>query len=263
MSHFTFSHSLTFSILSFFLLFFVCSYDTCNIKHGGNLCKALKGFLEEGSIDIPSEEELDLAINTPQDDSPGASNQNPLSQSSASPVSPRRKSLGQRMKEAYKAWKKKNAGASSSQQKDVPKIPLSPTQKEQGPNLGRHPTFSSLKGANDPDLLNEDPAITERKAKEREAYHERICRDYRNIERVIRISVILPDKLRIARIFSKREKLEEVFEFVNIVGLGESLSTAYRLVTESPRRCYSIEDGSSTLDEIGFGNGGTFYVEKI
>ncbi|KAG4950165.1 hypothetical protein JHK82_043512 [Glycine max] len=191
---------------------------------------------------IPSEEELDLAINTPQDDSPGASNQNPLSQSSASPVSPRRKSLGQRMKEAYKAWKKKNAGASSSQQKDVPKIPLSPTQKEQGPNLGRHPTFSSLKGANDPDLLNEDPAITERKAKEREAYHERICRDYRNIERVIRISVILPDKLRIARIFSKREKLE---------------------VTESPRRCYSIEDGSSTLDEIGFGNGGTFYVEKI
>ncbi|KAH1210524.1 hypothetical protein GmHk_15G044816 [Glycine max] len=178
-------------------------------KHGGNLCKALKGFLEEGSIDIPSEEELDLAINTPQDDSPGASNQNPLSQSSASPVSPRRKSLGQRMKEAYKAWKKKNAGASSSQQKDVPK------------------------GANDPDLLNEDPAITERKAKEREAYHERICRDYRNIERVIRISVILPDKLRIARIFSKREKLEEVFEFVNIVGLGESLSTAYRLVSAS------------------------------
>ena len=33
-----------------------------------------------------------------------------------------------------------------------------------------------VQGANDPDLLNEDPAITERKAKEREAYHERICR---------------------------------------------------------------------------------------
>ncbi|KAG5041958.1 hypothetical protein glysoja_045940 [Glycine soja] len=63
-------------------------------------------------------------------------------------------------------------------------------------------------------------------------------------------------------IFVKSDNLQDVYGYLWQLGLGEYASESYRLETQFPGRCYSIEDGWLTLDELGLGNGGDLYLEK-
>ncbi|KHN27283.1 hypothetical protein glysoja_034636 [Glycine soja] len=79
-------------------------------------------------------------------------------------------------------------------------------------------------------------------ADKRWEYLERLWRDYADTRDNIHIAVHIPGGGCVQRIFLKTDKLK---------------------ATKSPRRCYSIKDGRSTLDEVGLGNGGDLYLEKI
>ncbi|RZC18641.1 hypothetical protein D0Y65_005745 [Glycine soja] len=92
----------------------------------------------------------------------------------------------------------------------------------------------------------------------------------------IHITIHMPGGGCVRRIFVKSDNLQVVYGYLRVLGLGEYASESYRLVsasfpihmisvngaTESRRRCYSIEDRWSTLDELGLGNGGDLYLEK-
>ncbi|KAG5070816.1 hypothetical protein JHK86_006027 [Glycine max] len=86
--------------------------------------------------------------------------------------------------------------------------------------------------------------------------------DYSDAPNPIHITLHIPGGGCVARIFVKSDTLEDVYGYLRLLGLGEYASESCRLATKSPRRCYSIEDGSSTLDELGLGNGGDLYLEK-
>ncbi|KAH1068143.1 hypothetical protein GYH30_005914 [Glycine max] len=78
----------------------------------------------------------------------------------------------------------------------------------------------------------------------------------------IHITIHMPGGGCVRRIFVKSDNLQVVYGYLRVLGLGEYASESYRLATESRRRCYSIEDRWSTLDELGLGNGGDLYLEK-
>ncbi|KHN15252.1 hypothetical protein glysoja_045942 [Glycine soja] len=93
-------------------------------------------------------------------------------------------------------------------------------------------------------------------------YFDRLWMDYSDAPNPIHITLHIPGGGCVGRIFVKSDTLEDVYGYLRLLGLGEYASESCRLATKSPRRCYSIEDGSSTLDELGLGNGGDLYLEK-
>ncbi|RZC18698.1 hypothetical protein D0Y65_005789 [Glycine soja] len=149
----------------------------------------------------------------------------------------------------------------------VPKILPSHSQKKQKAKSGQLPMSSSSKGpvkqkAIDP-LTRPKFPYARIPADKRWEYLERLWRDYADTRDNIHIAVHIPGGGCVQRIFLKTDKLKELFRFLRVIGLGEYLSESYVLATKSPRRCYSIKDGRSTLDEVGLGNGGDLYLEKI
>ncbi|KAG4393068.1 hypothetical protein GLYMA_03G011800v4 [Glycine max] len=78
----------------------------------------------------------------------------------------------------------------------------------------------------------------------------------------IHITIHMPGGGCLRCIFVKSDNLQDVYGYLWQLGLGEYASESYRLETQFPGRCYSIEDGWLTLDELGLGNGGDLYLEK-
>ncbi|KAK7274582.1 hypothetical protein RIF29_15678 [Crotalaria pallida] len=68
-------------------------------------------------------------------------------------------------------------------------------------------------------------------------------------ENAIAIVVRMPDGSRRERRFLKTDKLQLLFDFIDISGAVKPGS--YRVVKSYPRRAYSTNDNSSTLNEVG------------
>ncbi|QCE00090.1 hypothetical protein DEO72_LG8g826 [Vigna unguiculata] len=68
-------------------------------------------------------------------------------------------------------------------------------------------------------------------------------------DEVITIVVRMPDGGRCERRFLKTDKLELLFEFIDVSGAQKP--GTYRFVKSYPRRAYSINDCSSTFNEVG------------
>ncbi|KAL5132865.1 hypothetical protein HKD37_03G006285 [Glycine soja] len=81
----------------------------------------------------------------------------------------------------------------------------------------------------------------------------------------IHITIHMPGGGCLRCIFVKSDNLQDVYGYLWQLGLGEYASESYRLETQFPGRCYSIEDGWLTLDELGLGNGGdlTFWIQSL
>ncbi|XP_057454526.1 plant UBX domain-containing protein 9-like isoform X2 [Lotus japonicus] len=71
-------------------------------------------------------------------------------------------------------------------------------------------------------------------------------------EKVITIVVRMPNGNRCERRFLKTDKLQLLFDFIDIHGAVKPGS--YRIVKSYPRCAYSINDSSSTLNEVGLSN---------
>ncbi|XP_027337684.1 plant UBX domain-containing protein 8-like [Abrus precatorius] len=71
-------------------------------------------------------------------------------------------------------------------------------------------------------------------------------------ENAITIVVRMPDGGRCERRFLKTDKLQLLFDFINIHGALKP--GTYRVVKSYPRRAFSVNDSSSTLNEIGLSN---------
>ncbi|XP_028224047.1 uncharacterized protein LOC114405760 isoform X1 [Glycine soja] len=158
-------------------------------------------------------------------------------------------------------------GSSSPQKLAFPKIPPSYSPQKQKAKLGLLPIASSSKGPDEQEAS--DPLARPKKlsniainAYEQGNYFDRLWMDYSDAPNPIHITLHIPGGGCVARIFVKSDTLEDVYGYLRLLGLGEYASESCRLATKSPRRCYSIEDGSSTLDELGLGNGGDLYLEK-
>ncbi|KAH1068208.1 hypothetical protein GYH30_005964 [Glycine max] len=246
-------------------------------KHGGNLNKALEDFYQKDSLRKPSQNEQHRS-------------QKGLTVAEFLEAYPK-KTLAELLDESTEgsfSWKKWAApkippshsqkteaelldegteGSSSRQKWAVPKILPSHSQKKQKAKSGQLPMSSSSKGpvkqkAIDP-LTRPKFPYARIPADKRWEYLERLWRDYADTRDNIHIAVHIPGGGCVQRIFLKTDKLKELFRFLRVIGLGEYLSESYVLATKSPRRCYSIKDGRSTLDEVGLGNGGDLYLEKI
>ncbi|KAG4393095.1 hypothetical protein GLYMA_03G016900v4 [Glycine max] len=246
-------------------------------KHGGNLNKALEDFYQKDSLRNPSQNEQHRS-------------QKGLTVAEFLEAYPK-KTLAELLDESTEgsfSWKKWAApkippshsqkteaelldegteGSSSRQKWAVPKILPSHSQKKQKAKSGQLPMSSSSKGpvkqkAIDP-LTRPKFPYARIPADKRWEYLERLWRDYADTRDNIHIAVHIPGGGCVQRIFLKTDKLKELFRFLRVIGLGEYLSESYVLATKSPRRCYSIKDGRSTLDEVGLGNGGDLYLEKI
>ncbi|KAG4393094.1 hypothetical protein GLYMA_03G016900v4 [Glycine max] len=215
-------------------------------KHGGNLNKALEDFYQKDSLRNPSQNEQHRS-------------QKGLTVAEFLEAYPK-KTLAELLDESTEgsfSWKKWAA----------PKILPSHSQKKQKAKSGQLPMSSSSKGpvkqkAIDP-LTRPKFPYARIPADKRWEYLERLWRDYADTRDNIHIAVHIPGGGCVQRIFLKTDKLKELFRFLRVIGLGEYLSESYVLATKSPRRCYSIKDGRSTLDEVGLGNGGDLYLEKI
>ncbi|WJX87065.1 hypothetical protein P8452_69294 [Trifolium repens] len=71
-------------------------------------------------------------------------------------------------------------------------------------------------------------------------------------EKVITIVVRMPDGGRCERRFFKTDKLQLLFDFIDISGAVKP--GTYRVVKSYPRRAYNINDSSATLNEVGLSN---------
>ncbi|WJX92754.1 hypothetical protein P8452_74355 [Trifolium repens] len=71
-------------------------------------------------------------------------------------------------------------------------------------------------------------------------------------EKVITIVVRMPDGGRCERRFFKTDKLQLLFDFIDISGAVKP--GTYRVVKSYPRRAYNINDSSATLNEVGLNN---------
>ncbi|XP_058765783.1 plant UBX domain-containing protein 9-like isoform X2 [Vicia villosa] len=71
-------------------------------------------------------------------------------------------------------------------------------------------------------------------------------------EKAITIVVRMPDGGRCERRFFKTDKLQLLFDFIDIYGAVKP--GTYRVVKSYPRRAYSINDSSATLNEVGLNN---------
>ncbi|XP_073219436.1 plant UBX domain-containing protein 8 isoform X2 [Cicer arietinum] len=71
-------------------------------------------------------------------------------------------------------------------------------------------------------------------------------------EKAITIVVRMPDGGRCERRFLKTDKLQLLFDFIDIYGAVKP--GTYRVVKSYPRRAYSINDSSATLTEVGLSN---------
>ncbi|KAK7292595.1 hypothetical protein RJT34_15446 [Clitoria ternatea] len=71
-------------------------------------------------------------------------------------------------------------------------------------------------------------------------------------ENAITIVVRMPDGVRCQRRFLKTDKLQLLFDFLDIFGALKP--GTYRVVRSYPRRAYSINECSSTLNEVGLSN---------
>ncbi|CAJ1950004.1 unnamed protein product [Sphenostylis stenocarpa] len=81
-------------------------------------------------------------------------------------------------------------------------------------------------------------------------------------DEVITIVVRMPDGGRHERRFLKTDKLELLFYFIDIC--GSQKPGTYRFVKSYPRRAYSINDSSSTFNEVGLGkNNEALFLELI
>ncbi|KAG5009256.1 hypothetical protein AAZX31_07G074300 [Glycine max] len=81
-------------------------------------------------------------------------------------------------------------------------------------------------------------------------------------DEVITIVVRMPDGGRCERRFLKTDKLELLFDFIDICGAQKP--ETYRLVKSYPRRAYSINDCSSTFNEVGLSkNNEALFLELI
>ncbi|CAL5196172.1 unnamed protein product [Lathyrus oleraceus] len=70
--------------------------------------------------------------------------------------------------------------------------------------------------------------------------------------KAITIVVRMPDGGRCERRFFKTDKLQLLFDFIDIYGAVKP--GTYRVVKSYPRRAYSINDSSATLNEVGLNN---------
>ncbi|TKY63850.1 Plant UBX domain-containing protein 9 [Spatholobus suberectus] len=81
-------------------------------------------------------------------------------------------------------------------------------------------------------------------------------------DEVITIVVRMPDGGRCERRFLKTDKLLLLFDFIDIYGAQKP--GTYRLVKSYPRRAYSINDSSSTFNEVGLSsNSEALFLELI
>ncbi|KEH18955.1 Ara4-interacting protein [Medicago truncatula] len=71
-------------------------------------------------------------------------------------------------------------------------------------------------------------------------------------EKAITIVVRMPDGGRCERRFFKTDKLQLLFDFIDIYGAVKP--GTYRVVRSYPRRAYSVNDRSATLNEAGLSN---------
>ncbi|KAE8722514.1 phosphatidylinositol glycan anchor biosynthesis class U protein-like [Hibiscus syriacus] len=71
-------------------------------------------------------------------------------------------------------------------------------------------------------------------------------------ENAVNLLVRMPDGSRRGRLFLKSDKLQSLYDFIDI-GRGVNPGT-YRLVRPYPRRAFGEEESSSTLDELGLTN---------
>ncbi|KAG5009257.1 hypothetical protein JHK87_017772 [Glycine soja] len=215
------------------------------------------------------EEQQNLAASASQHDNSGASNQDPLAESSASHV-PDVGKEEEMVEAAMEDSKTDTAVASSSQQMDIlqdssdHELPQSHSQQDYQYDLERA-ILLSLKDLDDPasPVAEEANMLSSLSEAEKIELTRKILRECRERAQAITIAVHMPDGRLIYRHFIKTDKLEDLFEFVDIAGFQEILSGTYRLVQHFPRRAYGIEDFSSTFDEVGLSNNETLYVEKI
>ncbi|KAL5132863.1 hypothetical protein HKD37_03G006283 [Glycine soja] len=225
-------------------------------KHGGNLNKALEEFYEKDSLQYGNKH--------------GGSNLNKALEDFYEKDSLQygnKKTLAELLDEGTE-------GSFSWQKWAASKIPLSHSQKTEAELLDEGTEGSSSwqkwavpKGpvkqkAIDP--LTRPPKLPYSRIPDdkRREYLDRLWMDYSNAPNPIHITLHIPGGGCVGRIFVKSDTLEDVYGYLRLLGLGEYASESCRLATKSPRRCYSIEDGSSTLDELGLGNGGDLYLEE-
>ncbi|RDX64931.1 Plant UBX domain-containing protein 8, partial [Mucuna pruriens] len=93
----------------------------------------------------------------------------------------------------------------------------------------------------------------------------RLCKEPLLYVQIISIVVRMPDGRRLEQRFDIADKVQVLFDFVDIVGfVGQQRPGTYRLVKSYPRRAYSINDCSSTLSEVGLSNDSeTLFLEFI
>lgn len=135
------------------------------------------------------------------------------------------------------------------------------------PQADKQMELNSVNNGESHSSKKEDPCKKMLEEKETEEILDkkevRLSKEPLLFDEVITVAVRMPDGSRIKQRFLTTDKLQLLFDFVDIVGFQEVKFGTYRLVQSYPRRAYDTINCSSTFKEVGLGNNETLFVEMI
>ncbi|KAI7755470.1 hypothetical protein M8C21_027017 [Ambrosia artemisiifolia] len=78
----------------------------------------------------------------------------------------------------------------------------------------------------------------------------------------IQILIRFPNGERKQRVFSRRDKIEAIFKFIDSLGVLE-VGRDYRLVSSFPRKVYGVDQMKMSLKDAEFGHEATLFIELV